>query len=434
MAQARSVPEGWGESARRHAPVVLVSAVLLTPVLFMPGGAPWHGMRAFLLQAVSLGLLWLLLTQVTGSPGGLRRFLSTGPNLPLLLLVGWAAISFVLTAPRHGLGRNIALVELMRMASGALIFFGAGYLLRFDRQLVCVSLLLLGSAILSSVAGLASYFASVPHLETAAYGNSQLLGAYLVLQLPAAVVFSQLGERHHHRVLAWIAVEVLVIALLLTMSRSAWLGSLAGLLATASVLRGQRGRLPAPRRRHRSGLVMAALISTALFLPLSGAGTAVVARAKTLTRVTAIGTIQWRLRMWSVCAGMIRDRPVAGWGVGSFPLHAGAYSPDVPSAALVQASGVTMSSLAHNEYLHLTAELGLIGLMLYLAVLIRFFSMGFKALARTSSGPRKSLLIASLGAIAGQCVDALANPGWRCGDVSPAFWLMLGLGMVATRP
>src|SRR5262249_31720581 len=116
------------------------------------------------------------------------------------------------------------------------------------------------------------------------------------------------------------------------------------------------------------------------------------------------------------------------------PTHAGAYSSVAPSAARVAAEGVTLSSLAHNDYLQLAAELGLVGLALYLAMLGGFFARATKRLREAPSETRKWLSIGALGAVAAQCVTALGNRGGQFGDVSPLLWLLLGLGMAAAEP
>jgi hypothetical protein len=100
----------------------------------------------------------------------------------------------------------------------------------------------------------------------------------------------------------------------------------------------------------------------------------------------------------------------------------------VPRDLLLQA-GPSLAEEAHNEYLQIAAELGLVGLLLYLWVLGAFFRTGIRALKERETGLRKLVLLGCLGGMAGQVVDALSNPAWRFADVSFLLWLMLGLGM-----
>jgi O-antigen ligase len=445
---------------RRHAPVLLLGVLLLAPLMAWPDAGRWLGMRAFVMQCVAFALLALLLGRLTWSPHRVKRFLLTGPNLPILLLVAWAALSFLLTAPASGRAHNIALAELLRLGCGAIVYFAAAYLCCTRERLRQLVLILLVGGALASVAGIASYTWSEPHTATAAFGNSQLLAAYLVVLLPVAVVFSQVGEMDGRRLLACVAAVLIASALLLTGDRSAWIGAAAALLLVAAL--GLRaGHLREVARHKHLWLVpgILALGAVGLFFALGRSEPPVSARAATLAAPTAPPSFQWRLQLWSICERIVRTHPLAGAGVGSYPLVANdaavrigpptllgssapalaitvgghAYSGIVPTAEQVRQQGDSMSSMAHNEYLQIAAELGLIGLALYLALLVRFVRRGFMAISRTGSRSRRAVFIAAMGAVVAGCVSAAGNPAWRFPDVAPLLWLALGVGVAATR-
>src|SRR5205823_125367 len=114
-------------SACRHLPLCFLAVLLLAPVLVWPDTGRWLGMRAFVMECVALALLVLLAAGIRWSPQRLKSFLTTGPNAAVLLLIGWATLSFLLTAPASGRGRSIALAELLRLACGSVVYFGAAY-------------------------------------------------------------------------------------------------------------------------------------------------------------------------------------------------------------------------------------------------------------------------------------------------------------------
>ena len=357
----------------------------------------------------------------------------------------------------------IALVEMLRLASGAAIYFAVAYRCNSRDSLKLAVILLLVGGWLASVAGMVSAGVQEFHFETAAFGNSQLLAAFLALLLPAPVIFAQRGKLTDARRLFAIGVTVMVVAaLLLTHNRSSWSGSVVGLLVMAVLMFKSRARGAKAMPKYRwVAVAIIALASVAFFFTLLGKDSMVINRVSTFAFASRDKSFQWRLRMWSIGEQIIRDHPIKGTGIGSFAMVANdyatrvpssawivpseprnmvtvngkSYSLDVPSAEQVEREGASMSSLPHNEYLQLTAELGLIGLALYLAVLAGFFYHSVRALPGIGkvSRTRKLLLIATTGAITAQCVDALGNPGWRFGDVSPLFWIMLGLGVAATR-
>jgi len=436
--------QGGLSNVRRNAPLYLLALLLLAPVMFVPNTGAWQGMKWFAMQAVVFASLVFLLAKVRWSPQGIRQFLATGPNLALVLLVGWAGLSFVsftntalpemMTTPPARL-RDIAMAELLRLVGGAILFFAAMYRCSSRERLNSLLLLLLGGGVLASVSGLLSYSTSASNVATAAFGNSQLLASFLVLLLPVAVVFAQQGAMNARRIFALTAAVMVIGTLFLTQNRSAWIGAAVGLVVVALLAVKTVGFREVRTQKHLFvAPALAALVAIGAFFALSNTGEVVGARAQTLTAAQADGSFQWRMGMWDTARKMIADKPLTGRGIGSFPMVAGYYSNhQAPSVHQVKTVGADLASVPHNEYLQIAAELGLVGLGLYLAVLAGFFVRGFKALSRIGSDTRKWMLIACMGAIAAQCVDALGNPGWRFADVSPLFWLILGTGMAATR-
>jgi O-antigen ligase len=420
-------------------PLWWMGVLLLAPLLVVPETRDWHGLRSLLMQAIAAALLFSLLAPADWSWAAARRALRTGPNLAVLLLLGWAGLSFALTAPALGRDRGTALAELLRLGCGVVVYFAALSRCRIDDRLQRASALLPAACILAALAGLGSFFGSGSHRATAAYGNSQLLAAFLAPLLPMVLALAHGAATRGGQRMAAIAAAMVAVTLVLTYNRSAWLGSAVGVMVVAAWI--VRITPQGQRVKQTRGWIlpaMATLAALGLCLAIFGGGretgARVIAKARTLAAVSQIGVFQWRLEMWRGCAEMIRARPAMGWGIGSFPAHAGAYSAVAPSAAQVADRGVTLSSLAHNEYLQLGAELGLIGLALYLAVLGGFFTRAAGRLRQTTSEPRKWLLVGALGAVAAYCVSALGNPGGHFGDVSPVLWLMLGLGMAAAEP
>jgi O-antigen ligase len=145
-------------------------------------------------------------------------------------------------------------------------------------------------------------------------------------------------------------------------------------------------------------------------------------------------TFSYRYPLWHAAAVMIREHPLLGIGIGQYPPHAFVASGNdsgIPTMQSVLKTGPTLWCLAHNEYLQTAAELGLIGLFFDVAILISFLFIAIRAWSRMPASSRRVFLAAAICAVVAQCVDALANPGWRFIDVDPILWLMLGLAMAA---
>src|SRR5439155_11919163 len=113
-------------------------------------------------------------------------------------------------------------------------------------------------------------------------------------------------------------------------------------------------------------------------------------RARTLGNLGADTSWRWRTDMWTAAWTMFKGHPLSGWGVGSFPLFASYLG--APSVPIIAGRMPALSEMAHNQYLQLMAETGLIGLTLYLAILAGFFARCWRALKENTSQTRQWLL------------------------------------------
>lgn len=185
--------------------------------------------------------------------------------------------------------------------------------------------------------------------------NANELGLLLVV---AAILAGALGASRELpgpvRAAAWGASGLSLVALVSTASRGALVGLVVALLV-APLLAG-RGRR----------MFVVAMVGMAV----AAAGSYAVALAPTedLERITeADATGTGRTEIWTIGWRMVQDRPVLGVGADNYGTSTIQY--------LLQPGGLTRSEffvdqdkVAHNVYLQVIAELGVIGLLLFLAV------------------------------------------------------------------
>ena len=216
----------------------------------------------------------------------------------------------------------------------------------------------------------------------------------LAMLLPVAAVLLFLPEAGLPlRLMALYFLAAALPPLYWSLSRSAWIGTLAGLGATALLLALRRSR----------AWFLAALVG----LPLLAAAAGWTAW-KTLPGVQArVGQVLEskgasggiRLPMWKDAPAMIRDRPLAGFGGGSFVWTYPAYQRR-PQYHLTY-------DFLHNEFLQMQVEYGAIGTGLLLVGLLWGGAGAVLAIARTRSRAGAALLAAAAGAVAASLAQAL---------------------------
>lgn len=180
--------------------------------------------------------------------------------------------------------------------------------------------------------------------------NPNVMAGALVILLPtplAALLFGWQQLSKLTRGLAGVTALFMSGILILTQSRGG-LMALAAVLLVMALLRWRRGWL----------LLLASAIPGAIALQLLGAG--VVLNA--LTTNNSFGGIENRLEIWSRAWYMIQEFPFTGIGMGSFQEVT-----DMLYPLFLSPSGIPH---AHNLFLQVAVDLGIPGLIAWLAILM----------------------------------------------------------------
>jgi O-antigen ligase len=93
-----------------------------------------------------------------------------------------------------------------------------------------------------------------------------------------------------------------------------------------------------------------------------------------------------RRDIWGATIQMIKDQPLTGVGLGAFPFAYTRYDPS---------SGAQRVEQAHNDYLQIVADAGVLGGVLALVFLLLLFGRGFQA-AAARDRPQRALAIGAL--------------------------------------
>jgi putative inorganic carbon (HCO3(-)) transporter len=423
------------QSWARGAIIALVVATLvIVSLLSPPKPTEWQGVKQFLFIGLTLVLMGLVLCQAdpSGSAGRWRRMLA-GPYLPAMLLVALGALSWLTSTTKAYSGP-----EFLRLAGGVALFFAVAAFFRGMGRLRLLVDVLVGVVILTCLMGFVNYQATSAggFGIIASFGNRQLFAGFLVLLAPLMVALSFADLAPSRKIAVQVAAVLSCAGLLMAQTRSAWIGLLVGLMVLA-ILFSQQKREERETRHARNlkvtvvPIVVLMVAATALFLGLSRTASMVGDRAATLGAPGREATLQQRQALWQGALKMVKERPLLGFGIGAYPFAQSEFANVGRPAALVAEAGPSLMEMAHNEYLQTAAEIGVPGLLAYLAMLGLFLATMLRTLKTKSNGFTRFVIIGVTAGVCAQAVDAVSNPAWRYADVSAFFWAMLGLGMAA---
>ena len=213
-----------------------------------------------------------------------------------------------------------------------------------------------------------------------------------------------LRERGVRRAAALVMSVAIAVSIVLTLSRGALVGVGAGLVWYTI----------AERRNGRALVAGLMAIGLALFLVVRleshSIETGLHAKAK-----VASANVQTRLEAWDAAANLAADHPLLGVGPGNFQFHY--------IAATGRPAG-TPVLVAHDAYLDVASELGLVAFVAFVSYLVLTFTRLTTAVRRRlgppvyASAARASLVIAVVAAIT--LSEQYFAPFWLLGGLASA--------------
>lgn len=222
----------------------------------------------------------------------------------------------------------------------------------------------------------------------------------LALALPLGLLFSGAVERDK-RLLYGFAVAIMGIALIMTNSRGGIISFFAEVCFLAAVS-GFWRKEGAAEESARGGRALRAVVRVGLALGLVitlFVGVVLLGGESVLSRF--VGTVNTedpttgRAHFWSMTLDIIRDHPLVGAGLGAFGLAYTRYD---------TRNGLFRLEQAHNDYLQVLADAGIVGAICGLFFLIMLFRMGFQR-RETEDKFRRGV---AMGALAG-CFAVLVH-------------------------
>ncbi len=358
-------------------------------------------------KLVGLVLVLSWFAVVTAGERERREQLFSPPAFLLVLIffVGWAAVSAVWAEDTAA-----AIDATTRYLPNAMLFLIVFAGVRTREQLLWVVGSLVVGAVIAAVYGLV---AGAPQDDPGrvAIGNANETAASLVVggTLAAALAFALRGKPVL-RLLTTLVVPLCVFAVFLTLSRGGLVALGASLIAALVVAGRRRGAV--------FGVVAAAVLAAVIYF---GAFASVDARDRILELDGGTG----RTDIWTVGWRMVEAQPLWGVGAGNFPVASIHYLLE-PGALLRSDFIVDDPKVAHNTYLNVLAELGVVGLALFLAILAFPLWWAARAAGLAARAGDRQLEILAL-AIVVVLVGLLAADFFGSRQYSKQLWLLLSL-------
>ncbi len=331
----------------------------------------------------------------------------------LVLFLAWHGVSLGWAEDR-----DAAIESLTRYAPNLVLLPIAYAAIRSERHLRWVVVAMAGAAVISgalSVLGPADPTASSYERATGLAGGANELAAALVVGIALCIALALTTRSPLVRLALGAGAGLCVLGLFLSLSRGGLVALGAALVA--SVLIGGRWR-----GRMLVGAALVALICVGYF--------ATVASLPARERVLEVGGGTGRTDLWTVGWRMVEDRPVVGIGAGNFEVASIHYLLE-PGAITSDEFIISQPKVAHNTFLEVLAETGVVGGILFAGILgavLWWMLSAARTFARLGDVRTellmRGLFVATIGyLVAGMFISA---------NYQKLLWLLLALGPAAS--
>jgi putative inorganic carbon (hco3(-)) transporter len=411
-------------------PLLLIA---ITPLLLFPALRPsWTAVALAL-----LGIVWIVRAVLRREVWPVTPF-----SVALLLLcltiplAVWASASPELTLPKlTGLILGLATFRVLSFSArtrGGLLA-GLAVFATVGAGMWALGLLGMRLGILAPVTQrLPGSLVSLPGAPDQGINPNQLAGL-LVLYLPFIVALLVLALRQRKPLAAFVAGLVGLAALatlVMTKSRAGWIGLAVAVTALGLMLIA----LEASRRVKKAVLVAAGValvvlvVAGAVLVPaqLQRAASGVQSEQQVGEALQQL-SLDARIEIWSRALYALQDFPFTGVGLGTFRRVVNLLYP------LFLVSPDTDIGHAHNIFLQAGVDLGLGGLISYIALLLVAVVAAWGS-ARTGKGAPRLLALGLLASLIGLHVYGLADALALGSKPGLALWMVLGLIAALASP
>ncbi len=416
---------------------LIAALVCALPLVFIPEPFPMYRTPRMVFMILSaLALVNVFAFEFFFRKGsGWNR---TPADIPIILFVVLLGVSTAFAPIKGG-----AAVYYAQFPAIAAVYFIASSTVSSKTRVSALTDVFVGVAVFLSIVGILENFGiefwtwpiDWGERVDSAFDDPNLFGGYIgmgcVLALSKAL---QTDLRPSLRAARFVSLAIIVMALILSYSRSAWLAVACSLvLFAAIVFLRRRYFFPSKLPRAATALILIAFIVPAIIMAIPRANPYSISIMKRASTAKSFLDEQGYLKLsyWRAATEMMKDKPAWGFGLTNFSRYYPAYSDKTDMK--YNPHGMTFD--AYNDYFELGAEGGVPALLCYLATIGIFFSLSLLTVLRKQTDIQARLL--TLGIMCAAFVFAFQSFFFQFPMKNLPqfhnFWLLMAMGFALMK-
>jgi len=361
-------------------------------------------------------------------------------NFPLFIFVVIITVSFFTKSIKE-----VALYDYINFISYVLLYLAVINFIKQEKEVNHLLKIFFITSFLVALYTLLQYYGLDPyygHLGTltSTIGQKNWISNYLVMIFPVVFSFFLLADDKKNKSLYLFLLVILYATLLICQSRGIWISiTLTTVFAFIVILRYKLGDIFKSNKKWLIILFTVFLVITIIYStenPLNKSRLTVIERAAS-TFDQDDPSINTRFLIWGTSLEMMEDKPLLGLGIGTFKYHYLDYQAEYLRQHPHYIKNSGKAAEAHNEYLQLVAEIGIVGLISFLGIIISFFFLIYQYLESKKNkevkNKEKMMVIVIFGLLMGiTCflIHCLFTFPFHVPVLGATFFILLSLTMV----
>ncbi len=255
------------------------------------------------------------------------------------------------------------------------------------------------------------------------YNDHTSYGAAIAMYLPFAALFA--FSRHYSQKIrnaGLVVLGILLIALVLSYSRAAWVSIIAALIVWSII------KL---KIRFQPIFITAIVVIAFVFSfqhqilmhlerNSDESSSDLMEHVSSISNISSDASNLERINRWSSAISMFKDKPVFGYGPGTYMFQ---YAPfQLNRDRTIISTNAADGGNAHSEYLGPLSESGVLGLVTFLIIIITVLYTGIHAYSRLKNPRIRSIILAAIVGLVTYYVHGFLNNFLDTDKLSVPFW------------
>jgi len=282
------------------------------------------------------------------------------------------------------------------------------------------------------------YYGLDPYLKelyalSSTIGQKNWISNYLALIFPITFSYFLLQKIRRNKIFLFLLLSIVYATLMICQSRGIWISiSLTLLIGIFFIFKFKIVRAFQNNRKWLFLLLLTFLLITIIYStenPLNKSAITVAQRAVS-TFDEQDPSINTRLLMWRTTLQMIKDKPLLGLGIGTFEMNYLDYQAEFlkDNPYYIKYSGKARE--AHNEYLQMWAELGVVGLVVFLSIIFISYYLIINYFKKEHNDKKKIIVLGLFMGITCFLIHSLFDFPLHVPALGSAFFVIMSLTVV----